>query len=87
MLDIATRSLQKFQSFFERLQGRINKKVNLNLVAIEVKKEVNGIVSIVFKLRKEVEETVCVEIEIKEKIKNLTTFGIKQEVEFKLQNL
>jgi hypothetical protein len=87
MLDLATSSLQKFQSFLERLQGGINKKVDLDLVTIEVKKEVNSIVPIVFKLRKEVEETVCVEIEIKEKVKDSTTFGIKQEVEFELQDI
>jgi hypothetical protein len=87
MLDVATSSLQKFQSFLERLQGGINKRVDLDLVAIEVKKEVNGIVPIVFNLRKEVEETICVEIEINEKVENPTTFGIKQEVEFELQDL
>ncbi len=57
------------------------------MVAIQVKKEVNGIVLVVFELRKEVEETICVEIEIKEKVEHLTTFGIKQEVEYELQDL
>jgi hypothetical protein len=33
-----------------------------------------------FKLRKEVEEIFCVEIEIKEKVEDPTTFAIKQEV-------
>jgi hypothetical protein len=87
MLDVATSSLQKFQSFLERLQGGINKKLDLDLVAIEVMKEVNGIVPIVFKLRKEVEKTICVEIEINKKVEDRTTFGIKQEVEFELQDL
>jgi hypothetical protein len=40
------------------LQDGINKKVGLDLVAIEVKKEVDGIVLVVFELRKEVEETI-----------------------------
>jgi hypothetical protein len=62
MLDLAASSLQDFQSFFERLHGGINKKLYLNLVAIEVKKEVDGIVLVVFELRKEVEETICVVI-------------------------
>jgi hypothetical protein len=57
------------------------------LVAIQVKKEVNGIVLVVFELRKEVEETICVEIDIKEKVEYLITFGIKQEVEYELQDL
>jgi hypothetical protein len=50
------------------------------LVAIEVKKEVNGIVPIVFELSKEAKETICVEINTKEKLEDLITFGIKQEV-------
>jgi hypothetical protein len=87
MLDLATSSLQVFQSFLERVHGGINKKVYLNLVAIEVKNEVDGIVPIVFELRKEVEETICVEINIKEKVEDLITFGIKQEVEFEVQDL
>jgi hypothetical protein len=57
------------------------------LVAIEVKKEVDGRVHVVFELRKKVEETICVEIEIKEKVEDLTTFEIKQEVEYELQDL
>jgi hypothetical protein len=57
------------------------------LIAIEVQKEVNGIVPVVFELRKEVKETICVEIEIKEKVEDLITFGIKQEVEYELQDL
>jgi len=69
------------------LQGGINKKVGLYLVAIEVKKEVDGIVLVVFELRKEVEETICAEIEIKEKVQDPTTFGIKQKVEFELEDL
>jgi hypothetical protein len=69
------------------LQGGINKKVGLDLVAIEVKKKVDGTVLVVFELRKEVKETICVEIEIKEKVEDPTTFGIKQEVEFELQDL
>jgi hypothetical protein len=87
MSDLTASSMQKFQSFLERLQGGINKKVNLNLVAIEIKKEVDGIVLVVFELRKEVEETICVEIEIKEMVEDLTTFGIRQEVEYELQDL
>jgi hypothetical protein len=87
MLDPATSSLQKLQSFLERLQSGINKKVGLDLVVIEVKKDVNGIIPIVFNLMKEVEETICVEIEIKEKVVDLITFRIKQEVEFELQDL
>jgi hypothetical protein len=71
----------------ERLQGGINKKIDLDLVAIEVKQKVDGIVLVVFELRKEVEETICVEIEIKGKVEDPTTFGIKQEVEFELQDL
>jgi hypothetical protein len=39
----------------ERLQGGINKKIDLDLVAIEVKQEIAGIVFVVFELRKEVE--------------------------------
>jgi hypothetical protein len=57
------------------------------LVAIEVKKEVDGIIHVVFELRKEVKETVSVEIEIKEKVEDPITFGIKLEVESKLQDL
>jgi hypothetical protein len=87
MLDLATNSSQDFQSFLERRHGGINKKIYLDLVAIEVKKEVDGIVPIVFELSKEVEETICVEINIKEKVENLITFGIKQEVEFEVQDL
>jgi hypothetical protein len=75
MLNLTTSSLQEFQSFLERLQGGINKKIDLNLVAIEVKQEVDNIIHVVFELRKEVEETIFVEIEIKEKIENPTTFG------------
>jgi hypothetical protein len=78
--------LQEFQSF-RRLCGGINKKVYLNLVAIEVKKEVDGIVHVVFELKKEVEETIFVEINSKEKVEELITFGIKQEVEFEVQVL
>jgi len=87
MSSLATSSLQEFQPFLERLQGGINKKLDLELVAIEVKHEVNGIVHVVFELREEVEETICVEIEIKEKVEDPTTFGIKQEVEYELQDL
>jgi len=61
------------------LQGGINKKVGLDLVAIEVKKKVDGIILVVFELRKGVEETICVEI----KVQDPTTFEIKQEVESK----
>jgi len=49
------------------------------LVAIEVKKKVDGIILVVFELRKGVEETICVEI----KVQDPTTFEIKQEVESK----
>ncbi len=56
------------------------------LVAIEVKKEVDGIVLVVFEL-KVVKETICAKIEIKEKVEDPTTFGIKQEVKFELQDL
>ncbi len=69
------------------MQGGINKKVGLDLVAIEVKKEVDGIILGVFELRKKVEKTICAEIEIKEKVEDPITFGIKQEVEFELQVL
>jgi hypothetical protein len=69
------------------LQSGINKKVGLNLVTIEVKKEVDDLVLVVFELKKEVEETICAEIEIKEKVKDPTSFGIKQEVESELQDL
>ncbi len=55
MLNIIASSLQEFQSFLERLQGGINKKIDLDLVAIEVKQEIAGIVFVVFELRKEVE--------------------------------
>ncbi len=55
------------------------------MVVIEVKKEVDSIV-VVFEL-KEVKETICVEIEIKEKVEDPTTFGIKQEAKFELQDL
>jgi hypothetical protein len=47
MLDLATSSLQEFQSFLERLHGGINKKVYLDFVAIKFKKEVDGIVLVV----------------------------------------
>ncbi len=57
------------------------------MVAIEVKKEVDGIGLVVFETRKEVEETICVEINITEKVENFITFGIKQEVEFEVQDL
>jgi lipopolysaccharide biosynthesis regulator YciM len=69
------------------LQSGINKKIGLDLVTIEVKKEVDDLVLVVFELRKEVEETICAEIEIKEKVEDPTTFGIKQEVESELQDL
>jgi len=87
MSDLTINSLQEFQSFLEKLQGGINKKIKLNLVAIQVNKEVNGIVHAIFELRKEVEEIVSVGIKIKEKVENPTTFGIKQEVKSKLQEL
>jgi hypothetical protein len=41
------------------LQGGIDKKVGLDLVAIEVKKEVDSIILVVFELKKEVQETIC----------------------------
>jgi hypothetical protein len=50
MSNIATSSLQEFQSFLERLQGGINKKIDLDLVTIEVKQEVDGIILVVFDL-------------------------------------
>jgi hypothetical protein len=87
MLDLTTSSLQVFQSFLERLHGEINKKVYLDLVAIVAKKEVDGIVHVVFELRKEVEEIICVEINTKEKVEDFTAFGIKQEIEFEVQDL
>ncbi len=57
------------------------------MVAIEVKKEADGIVHVVFELKKEVKETIFVEIITKEKVEDLITFGIKQEVEFEVQDL
>ncbi len=69
------------------MQGGINKNVGLDLVAIEVKKKVYSIVLVVFELGKEVEETINAEIEIKEKVEDPTTCGIKQEVNPKLQDL
>jgi len=87
LLDLITSSLQEFQSFLERLHGGINKKLYLDLVAIEVKKEVDGIGLVVFELKKEVKKTICVQINIKEKVEDFITFGIKQEVEFEVQDL
>jgi hypothetical protein len=46
MSHLASSSLREFQSFLKRLQVGIHKKVKLNFIAIEVKKEV--------------EETICV---------------------------
>jgi F0F1-type ATP synthase delta subunit len=57
------------------------------LVAIEVKKEVDGTIHVIFELRKEVEEIISAKIEIKEKVEDPIIFGIILEVEFELQDL
>jgi len=69
--------LQELQSFFKILQVGIDKKVKLDFIAIEVKKEVDETILVIIELSREVKETICVEIEVKEEVENPTTFGIK----------
>jgi len=55
MSHLASSSLQEFQSFLKRLQVGIDKKVKLDFIAIEVKKEVDEIILAIIELRREVE--------------------------------
>jgi hypothetical protein len=50
MSNLVASSSKEFQSLLERLQGGINKKIDLDLVAIEVKQEIDAIILVVFDL-------------------------------------
>ncbi len=69
--------MQEFQHFLKRLQSRINKGLNNNLVTTESKKVVQ-----VHLNAKDVKKKIFITFEIKEKVEKVPiAFVIKEEVE------